>query len=134
MLFDLEVPPPPLPPPLPLRALRRPGPAALDREAKRVAAEAVGTVAAEAAGTAARALRQEPPIFANLDLPQHFAELNLLNDGSRHQQRHSKASSMSPPKVPPQCCAQPRLQMLRVESLSRRLSDSPSSQWVPTAV
>ena len=74
-MFDLEVPPPPLPPPLPLRALRRPGAAALEREAQRVAQEETAAVVAAPCDADAR----QPAVPAqqrfgvvNLDMPAGF--------------------------------------------------------------
>ena len=73
-MFDLEVPPPPLPPPLPLRALRRPGAAALEREAMRVAQETAAIAAACDADPARQPAvpAQQRFGFANLDLPAGF--------------------------------------------------------------
>ena len=148
-MFHLEVPLPPLPPPLPLRALRRPGAAALEREAQRVAQETAAVAAprdADARQPAGLPAQQRLG-FANLDLPAGFvsyAGVRSCNSGealqevppaSQLQRRsglarlglpvkgaHAKdpssnsSSSMSPPSVPTQRCAQPRTQMVRSDA------------------
>jgi len=154
LVFDLEVPPPPLPPPLPLRALRRPGAAALEREAKRVAQESAAAAAPRNVdmGHPTELPAQQRFGFAKLDLPAGFvsyagarrsgcsnreavqemppasqlqrrcglARLGLSAKAAQKDDRstNNSSSSMSPPNVPIQRCAQPRTQMLRSDSLT----------------